>query len=96
MYYAARIAKEKHPDAKVVFVGPCVAKRKEARRDEAVDYILLPGGFSCLGAGTQQSDILFIDVRHLYCIDFIRFLFQISLDSSHQKEHSGRKSSANC
>jgi [FeFe] hydrogenase (group B1/B3) len=40
MYYAARIAKEKHPDAKVVFVGPCVAKRQEVRRDEAVDYIL--------------------------------------------------------
>lgn len=40
MYYAARIAKEKHPDAKIVFVGPCVAKRKEVRRDEAVDFIL--------------------------------------------------------
>ena len=40
MYYTARIAKEKHPDAKIVFVGPCVAKRKEVRRDEAVDYIL--------------------------------------------------------
>lgn len=40
MYYTARIAKEKHPDAKIVFVGPCIAKRKEARRDEAVDYVL--------------------------------------------------------
>jgi len=40
MYYTARLAKEKHPDAKIVFVGPCVAKRKEVRRDEAVDYIL--------------------------------------------------------
>ncbi|MFI3333509.1 MAG: monomeric [FeFe] hydrogenase [Rikenellaceae bacterium] len=40
MYYTARIAKEKYPDAKIVFVGPCVAKRKEAQRDEAVDYIL--------------------------------------------------------
>ncbi len=40
MYYAARIAKEKHPDAKIVFVGPCVAKRKEIRKDEAVDYML--------------------------------------------------------
>lgn len=40
MYYAARIAKEQHPDAKVVFIGPCVAKRKEARRDECVDHIL--------------------------------------------------------
>jgi [FeFe] hydrogenase (group B1/B3) len=40
MYYAARIARAKHPDAKIVFVGPCVAKRKEAQRDEAVDFIL--------------------------------------------------------
>jgi len=37
MYYAARIAKERHPDAKIVFIGPCVAKRKEARRDECVE-----------------------------------------------------------
>ena len=40
MYYAARIAKEKHPDAQVVFIGPCVAKRKEARRDECVDFVM--------------------------------------------------------
>lgn len=40
MYYTARIAKERHPDATIVFVGPCVAKRKEARKDEAVDFVL--------------------------------------------------------
>ncbi|MDR1004978.1 MAG: monomeric [FeFe] hydrogenase [Prevotellaceae bacterium] len=40
MYYAARLARAKHPDAKVVFIGPCVAKRKEAQRDEAVDYVM--------------------------------------------------------
>lgn len=40
MYYAARIAKKKYPNAKVVFIGPCIAKRKEAQRDECVDYIL--------------------------------------------------------
>ncbi|MGL4520592.1 MAG: monomeric [FeFe] hydrogenase [Phocaeicola sp.] len=40
MYYTARLAKEKHPDAEIVFVGPCLAKRKEAKRDEAVDYVL--------------------------------------------------------
>ncbi len=40
MYYTARIAKEKYPDAKIVFVGPCLAKRKEAQRDEAVDYVV--------------------------------------------------------
>ena len=40
MYYAARIAKKKYPNAKVVFIGPCIAKRKEAQRDECVDYVL--------------------------------------------------------
>jgi [FeFe] hydrogenase (group B1/B3) len=40
MYYTARIAKEKYPDSIIVFVGPCLAKRKEARRDEKVDYVM--------------------------------------------------------
>lgn len=40
MYYTARIVKEKYPDAKIVFVGPCVAKRKEVKRDECVDFAL--------------------------------------------------------
>lgn len=40
MYYASRIAKKKYPNAKVVFVGPCIAKRKEAQRNECVDYVI--------------------------------------------------------
>ena len=40
MYYTARLAKQQHPDADVVFIGPCVAKRKEAQSDEAVDFVL--------------------------------------------------------
>ena len=40
MYYASRIAKEQYPKAKVVFVGPCVAKRKEVKNDPCVDYTL--------------------------------------------------------
>ena len=40
MYYTARIVKEARPDARVVFIGPCVAKRREAQRDEAVDYVM--------------------------------------------------------
>lgn len=54
MYYTARIAKEKHPDAKIVFVGPCVAKRREVQRDEAVDYILT---FEELGSILSGMDI---------------------------------------
>ncbi|MDY5814128.1 MAG: monomeric [FeFe] hydrogenase [Bacteroides sp.] len=40
MYYASRTAKAKHPDARIVFVGPCIAKRQEMRRDEFVDNVL--------------------------------------------------------
>lgn len=40
MYYTARIVKEQRPNARVVFIGPCVAKRREAQKDEAVDYVM--------------------------------------------------------
>ena len=40
MYYTAKAAKVKYPDAKITFIGPCVAKRKEMRRDENVDFVL--------------------------------------------------------
>lgn len=40
MYYTARIVKEQHPEARVVFIGPCLAKRREAQKDEMVDYVL--------------------------------------------------------
>lgn len=40
MYYTARIVKEMYPDAKIVFIGPCVAKRKEVRTDPCVDYCM--------------------------------------------------------
>ena len=40
MYYTARIVKEKYPNAKIVFVGPCVAKRQEVKRDGCVDFTL--------------------------------------------------------
>lgn len=40
MYYTAQLARAKYPDAKLVFVGPCIAKRKEARRDDLVNYVM--------------------------------------------------------
>lgn len=40
MYYAAEVAREKYPQGKIVFVGPCIAKRQEVRRDPNVDMIL--------------------------------------------------------
>lgn len=40
MYYTIEIAKEKYPAAKVVFLGPCVGKRKEVQDNDMIDYIL--------------------------------------------------------
>lgn len=41
MVYAAEVAKERYPDAVVVFVGPCLAKRLEAEYKDKIDYVLV-------------------------------------------------------
>ncbi len=40
MHFTAKVVKRDNPDAVVVFIGPCVAKRKEAQKDASVDYVL--------------------------------------------------------
>ncbi|MBR6520656.1 MAG: monomeric [Paludibacteraceae bacterium] len=40
MRYTAEIAKEKYPDCKTVFIGPCIAKRKEAEYSDNVDFVM--------------------------------------------------------
>lgn len=47
LYYTAEIAKKEHPDAVTVFFSPCVAKRKEAKQNPNVDYVI---SFEELGA----------------------------------------------
>ena len=54
MYYTARIVKEKYPNATVVFIGPCVAKRKEVKMDPAVDFTLT---FEEIGSILEGLDI---------------------------------------
>lgn len=73
MYYTARIAKAKHPDAKIVFVGPCVAKRKEAQRDECVDFVMtfeeigsIIDGMGIQLEKSQPYDMSFSSVREAH------------------------------
>jgi [FeFe] hydrogenase (group B1/B3) len=40
MHYAAEMVKSQNPDAKTVFIGPCIAKRKEGIDNEFVDFVL--------------------------------------------------------
>lgn len=40
MHYTAEIAKKDNPDCLTVFIGPCIAKKKEGIDDDLVDYVL--------------------------------------------------------
>lgn len=40
MYYTAEIVKKQNPDAVLVFISPCVAKRKEVAENINVDYVM--------------------------------------------------------
>jgi len=40
MHYAAEIAKKEYPGCVTVFVGPCLAKRREGMDDDLVDYVI--------------------------------------------------------
>ncbi|MBR8537186.1 monomeric [FeFe] hydrogenase [Carboxylicivirga sediminis] len=40
MDYTADIAKERYPDHKAVFIGPCLAKRSEAYQNPNIDYVI--------------------------------------------------------
>lgn len=40
MHYTAKLVKERYPDAVTVFIGPCVAKRKEGQIDEYTDFVM--------------------------------------------------------
>ena len=51
MYYAAEIVREKYPNAKIVFIGPCIAKRREGMKDPNVDYVMTFEELSALFKG---------------------------------------------
>jgi len=40
MAYTAALAKERFPDHNVVFIGPCLAKRREAFKHQDIDYVI--------------------------------------------------------
>ena len=61
MYYTIEMAKVKHPGAKVVFVGPCVGKRKEVMDHPDIDHILTFEEIDCIltgmGIEMEQSEL---------------------------------------
>lgn len=67
MYYTAQIARERYPDAKLVFIGPCIAKRKEANQDPNVDFVMT---YEELGSFFKGYDIVLeeAETASLECI----------------------------
>ncbi len=59
MVYTDQLVKEKNPDAKTVFVGPCIAKRREAAI-KGIDYVLSFEEVGALLAG-RKIDIMTCD-----------------------------------
>ena len=55
MLLTAQNLKRKYPDSKVVFIGPCISKKKEAAeyKDELVDYVLTFEEIACVFAAKK-------------------------------------------
>ena len=63
MVLTARLIKEKHPNSRVVFVGPCAAKKLEASRKSVrseVDFVLT---FEEIGAMFEAKGIDFASLK---------------------------------
>jgi iron only hydrogenase large subunit-like protein len=66
MVFTARLMKKKHPGCKVVFVGPCAAKKLEAIREDIrsdVDFVLT---FEELQGMFEAKEINFETIEPMY------------------------------
>ena len=58
----AKMIRKKHPKAKVVFIGPCIAKKREARESGVVDGVLT---FEDLAAMFEDKGIVLSEIARL-------------------------------
>ena len=64
MAYAGQLTRKAHPEALTVFIGPCIAKRREAQKDPNVDYVMT---FEELGAlfAALEIDVISLEAPPL-------------------------------
>ncbi|MEG1710652.1 MAG: [Fe-Fe] hydrogenase large subunit C-terminal domain-containing protein [Clostridia bacterium] len=58
----AKIIRKQNPDAKVVFIGPCIAKKREAQESDLVDAALT---FEDLNLMLEEKGIVFDEIAKL-------------------------------
>jgi iron only hydrogenase large subunit-like protein len=63
MHYTAEIAKKADPDCITVFIGPCLAKKREGLDDDLVDYVLTAEEISAFFEA-RGIDAAKMDKRH--------------------------------
>ncbi|MEJ5260824.1 MAG: monomeric [FeFe] hydrogenase [Anaerohalosphaeraceae bacterium] len=58
MHFTARQVKQQQPDMLTVFIGPCIAKRREAADNPYIDYVLTTDelGAMLVAAGIELAD----------------------------------------
>ena len=66
MYYTAEIVKEKNPDAVLVFISPCVAKRKEVAENANVDFVMNADELGAVFVGRNIEILAMEDVNYDY------------------------------
>lgn len=62
MVVSGQIIKEQYPDAKVVFIGPCTAKKAEIKKEKAMPYVDAVITFEELSALFDSKDIVVKDL----------------------------------
>lgn len=63
MHYTAEIAKKADPDCITVFIGPCLAKKREGFDDDLVDYVITVEEISALFEA-REINVAEMDKRH--------------------------------
>lgn len=63
LYFTSQEVKKMHPDAKSVFISPCVAKRKEVAENPDIDFII---NYSELDAIFKGRDIIVEECKESY------------------------------
>ena len=64
LYYTAEETRKKYPDAKLVFISPCAAKRVEVKENPNIDYILNAEELGALIVG-RKIEILDCEERKI-------------------------------
>lgn len=66
LFYTAELVRKAHPDAVLVFISPCVAKRKEVQKNDDVNYVINADELGAIFIG-RKIEILNMEEDEFSC-----------------------------